>query len=143
MYPKTLLVVDDSPSLRAAMRIALEHAEFRVIEAESGRTALQAVQQHLPDLVLLDLHMPGLDGWQTAQALRRDFRTASIPVIATTAVDGLEEAELQRAGFWSRLSMPFTVGRLLDEVRRCLALGDPPGMQGSPPHRERIPPRAA
>lgn len=143
MSRKTVLVANDTPSLRAAMRIALEHAGFQVIEAENGRATLLAVQRHFPDLVLLDLHMPDLDGWQTAQALWRDYRTASIPVIATTAADEVDGAELERPGFCSCLLTPFTVGRFLDEVRRCLGVGDPPGRNGSHARCGQIPRRAA
>ena len=126
MPTNTILVVDDLFSIRAAMRIALEHSGFTVLEAENGRIALEVAQKSRPDLVLLDLMMPVLDGWQTARALRQDDRTDSIPLIAMTAME-LERAELSSAGFSAHLQKPFTLARLVMEIRRCLASdGRPP-----------------
>lgn len=119
MPTNTILVVDDLFSIRAAMRIALEHAGFTVLEAENGRIALEVAQKSRPDLVLLDLMMPVLDGWQTARALRQDHRTRSIPVIAMTAME-VEPADLSSAGFSAHLHKPVTLSRLVLEIRRCL-----------------------
>lgn len=143
MSPKTVLVVDDAATIRAAMRIALEHSGFRVMEAEDGRAAVDTAQRLLPDVVLLDLVMPRLDGWQTARALRRDFRSGGIPLIAISALEGIDAAELETAGFCAHLRKPFTLRQLLDEISRCLVGDDSPCSCGRPLPPRRISPRAA
>ena len=141
MPTNTILVVDDLSSIRAAMRIALEHAGFTVLEAENGQIALEVARQIAPDLVLLDLRMPVLDGWQTVRALRQDRRTESIPVIAMTAME-VEPAELSSAGFRAHLHKPVTLARLVLEIRRCLAVIDRPPLPRRCSGADR-PPRAA
>lgn len=130
MHPTTVLVVEDSATLRAALRLALEHVGFHVVEAENGRLALDAARRHLPDVVLLDLTTPVLDGWQSIRALRRDFRTEGIPVIAMTAREEIE-AEVAEAGFDVHFRMPFTLTQLVGGIRRCLG-GAATAAKGSP-----------
>lgn len=115
-----ILVVDDCASLRTMLRMALEHAGYEVLEAGDGRAALEAARRHFPDLVLLDLRMPGLDGRQTVRALTRDVRTGSIPVVAMGGEHGAESEELLAVGFCGFLPKPFQMADLLGLVRRCL-----------------------
>ncbi len=70
--PPLILIVDDDAEWRAALRSLLEHSGYRVAEAENGRVALRTARERNPDLVLLDLAMPVLDGFETARRLRRD-----------------------------------------------------------------------
>src|SRR5262249_44233368 len=80
-----VLVVDDQASIRSVLRAALADAGAEVEEAESGEAALQAVKAHAPQLVLLDLAMPGMNGWQVLEKLRSAPETAALPVILETS----------------------------------------------------------
>jgi len=96
-----LLVVDDDPEVRQVLSTVLERAEFAVATAEDGQSALQEIRRQMPDVVLMDLEMPGMDGPATLQEIRKHWR--SLPVILHTGhVDG---PLLSRALEWS----PFTV----------------------------------
>src|SRR5690349_17184131 len=91
----TILVVEDSEDTRVIIRLELERWGFRVIEAADGREAIEMAEHNCPDLILLDLNMPEVDGLTAAQAIRKyDERCAGVPIIAITAFDtiGIEEA---------------------------------------------------
>jgi CheY-like chemotaxis protein len=96
-----LLLVDDDPTMREILRRVLEKAEFEVSTAADGQTALQQIRRQIPDVVVMDLEMPGMDGPTTLQEIRRQW--GAIPVVLHTGhVDG---PLLNRALEWS----PFTV----------------------------------
>jgi two-component system alkaline phosphatase synthesis response regulator PhoP len=79
---QTILVVDDEPKIATLARDYLEHAGFAVVTAGDGPTALATVRQRRPDLVVLDLGLPGIDGLDVTRQLRRD---SSIPIVMLTA----------------------------------------------------------
>lgn len=85
-----ILVVDDDPMMRALARSALEQGEFRVEEAQDGMEALSQFQRCQPSLVLLDVNMPNLDGFETCRQLRRLPTGETTPVLMITALDDLE-----------------------------------------------------
>jgi DNA-binding response OmpR family regulator len=76
-----VLVVDDAPGIRALCSVNLELAGVEVVEAEDGRTGLARALADPPDLIVLDVRMPGLDGFEVAEKLRRNGRTRPIPLI--------------------------------------------------------------
>jgi len=80
-----ILVADDEPDMRSLLSDLLEDAGHEVTEAENGQVAYQQIQQELPDLVLMDVLMPMMDGIQVLQRLRNDAATQSLPVILLTA----------------------------------------------------------
>ena len=80
--PRKILVVDDSADVRTLLRALLERAGYSIDEARDGREGLRALHQLRPDLVVLDVSMPGLDGWQTLERIR-DF--SDVPVLMLTA----------------------------------------------------------
>src|SRR5438067_6089883 len=82
MDQRSILIVDDEPGLRELVRMNLEHEGFSVLQSESGMQCLSVVQEHHPDLVILDVMMPDMDGWETCQRLR-EF--SQIPVLMLTA----------------------------------------------------------
>ena len=88
-----ILLVDDYRELVAATKIFLESHGYRVSTAYDGIEALQLVQQELPDLIILDVMMPRLDGWATLEALQGDERTVSIPVLMLTAMKAQEDVQ--------------------------------------------------
>ncbi len=114
-----ILQVEDEPDIRAIARIALEDVGGFVVEAaESGVEALQRAETFRPDLILLDVMMPGMDGPTTFQALRRSPSTSAIPVIFMTAKVQSHEVELYKAlGALGVLPKPFDPMTLADQVR--------------------------
>jgi len=80
-----VLVIDDEAPIRLLCRVNLEAEGMEVLEAGDGQTGLEAAQRELPDVVLLDVMMPGLDGWRVAEQLLDDDATASIPIVFLTA----------------------------------------------------------
>ena len=82
----TILVVDDETEIRRIVSILLKQEGYRALEASNGSEALTVLGQETPDLVLLDIIMPGMDGFEVCQAIRENPRTASVPVIMLSAV---------------------------------------------------------
>ncbi len=83
--PATILIVDDIKYNRDLVVSFLENFEFNLLEAESGEGCLASVEQNKPDLILMDIRMPGMGGYRTTQLLKKDERTAKIPIVAFTA----------------------------------------------------------
>ena len=88
----TVLVIDDEAPIRLLCRVNLEAEGMPVLEAGDGPSGLETARAEQPDVILLDVMMPGLDGWGVAEALLEDERTTEIPIIFLTA----------RAEFWDR-----------------------------------------
>ena len=117
---KTVLIADDKESSREFVRTVLEHAGCIVEEAADGLEALASIKANPPDLVVLDLHMPGLDGFAVMEAIRKDAQYTSLPIVALTAsaMQGDREHALA-AGFMDYMTKPIS----LNELRsRLLAL---------------------
>jgi len=108
--PKRILVADDQPSARELLRTVLSNAGYEVLEAADGNEAVDRASESTPDLILLDIQMPGRDGFSVCTALRADPRFSSVPIIAMTA--GLMQGERDRAmsaGFSEFLAKPISV----------------------------------
>ena len=116
--PELVLVVDDDERNRRLAVDVLRLAGLRTVEAGTGAEALSLASAELPDLVLLDLQLPDLDGVQVARELRADARTAAIPLVALSALrlDGREEW-LREAGFDGFLAKPIDVAEFPRVVR--------------------------
>jgi two-component system, cell cycle response regulator DivK len=112
-----ILVVEDNERNMKLVRELLEATGYRAIEAATGSQALDLAREHRPDLVLMDIRLPDIDGVEALSRLRADDRTASIPVLAVTAqaMQGDRERCLA-AGFDGYLSKPIDVGQLLEAV---------------------------
>jgi len=120
-----ILVVDDSEDMRDLLQRLLERAGYRVVVAEDGQASLTQAKLHHPDLVLMDLSLPDMDGWEAAAHLRKmpEFRT--MPILAVTAhVSAREEARARAAGCTAHLGKPFDTRVLLQEVARLLQAGE-------------------
>ena len=85
-----ILLVDDQPTNLKVLRLALEPAGYHILAATSGERALELAQRARPDLILLDVMMPGMDGFETCRRLKADAATESIPVLFTTALTETE-----------------------------------------------------
>lgn len=119
---KKVLVADDKDTGRELVRTVLENCNYEVFEASNGVEAVDQARQILPDLIILDLHMPGLDGFGVVQELRRDQRFAKTPVMALTASAMMGDRELALAsGFNGYIAKPIRLSALRAEVERMLA----------------------
>ena len=118
-----ILVVDDYEDAREMYAEYLRFCGFRVAEARNGNEALEQACSLMPDLILMDLSLPGMDGWEATRQLKADTRTARIPVVALTghALAGASEGA-KRAGCDSFVTKPCLPDDLVVEVRRMLGL---------------------
>jgi CheY-like chemotaxis protein len=121
-----ILVVDDYEDAREMYAEYLRFCGFRVVEARNGAEALEQAFSHRPDLILMDLSLPGMDGWEATRQLKADERTRRIPVVALTghALAGASEGA-KKAGCDSFVTKPCLPDDLVVEVRRMLSLARP------------------
>jgi len=89
---KTVLIVEDSPAQAIALRQLLEQEKLQVLWAPDGRTGLTMAQQHQPDVIVLDVEMPEMDGFETCRCLKQDTQTADIPIVILTVHNGTTAA---------------------------------------------------
>ena len=118
---KRLLIVDDEPNLLRAVAAVLRGEDFEVTTARGGREALVSVAQNLPDLIVSDVRMPGMDGFELARRLRRAPNFALLPIIFLTAKDETEDrVEGFRAGVDVYLTKPFEPDELVAVINNIL-----------------------
>jgi CheY-like chemotaxis protein len=116
-----ILIADDRPSSRELLRLVLERAGYEVVDAEDGQQALERARSESPDLILLDLQMPGLDGYAVLAALRSEKRFKNLPVLALTASAMRGDRErIMEAGFTDYLAKPAGPEVLRETVARML-----------------------
>jgi two-component system phosphate regulon response regulator PhoB len=130
MTHKTVLIVDDEASIREMIAVALEMADYRVLEADNAQTAHAMVVDHQPDLVLLDWMMPGTSGIELARRLKREDTTRELPIIMLTAkseednkIHGLE------AGADDYITKPFSPRELVARLKAVLRRTTPRGVE--------------
>ena len=123
MRAPTILLVEDNLHNRRIFQGVLAHAGFHVIEAEDGERAIELAHADHPDLILMDLSIPIIDGWECTRRLKADAATRPIPIIALTAhaMRGDEE-RARAAGCDGYLSKPISPKRVVEEVKRVLQL---------------------
>ena len=116
-----ILIVEDNIDNLSLIRFLLERSGYEVLTAPNGQMGLDIVCQAPPDLIVLDLDMPILDGWDMLHELKSEPRSADIPVLVVTAhlISG-EHGRVLDAGGTGFISKPFTVEGLMGEVQRCL-----------------------
>lgn len=135
----TLLIVDDEQSLRGALEFMFSREGFRVLTAADGEEAIEKARSHLPDVILLDIMMPGMDGYEVTRRLREHYRTRHIPILLVTA-KGEEDDKLE--GFqggandyivkpWSRRELVQRVMNHLDWAAKQRAVNPLTGLPGS------------
>ena len=116
-----VLVIDDEAPIRLLCRVNLEAEEIDVLEAADGPSGLETARAELPDVILLDVMMPGLDGWGVAEALLEDERTAEIPIIFLTArAEFRDRARGLDIGGVDYITKPFNPVELAPLVRALL-----------------------
>lgn len=125
MRGKTVLLVEDNADNQEIYRIILVHHGFSVLQAWDGECGVQMARHHCPDLILMDLTMPVIDGLHATRILKADPQTSGIPIIALTAHGESEDREAAaEAGCISFLAKPVAPRDVAVEVRRVL--GEPP-----------------
>ncbi len=123
--PASVLVVDDEPNIVLSLEFLMRQAGFEVRIARDGDAALAAVAERAPDLVLLDLMMPGRDGYEVCQAIRGDQRCAHTKIVMLTARSREVEREKGLAlGADEYVTKPFSTRELVARVRQLLAPRD-------------------
>lgn len=123
-----VLVVDDYPAILTMLRLTLVLAGHEVVTAADGAAGLGLVGRARPDVVLLDIDMPAMDGLTVCGELKRNQTTAGIPVLLMTGRLCVEVLDRARgAGAFAVLPKPFPRARLLEEIERAIAVATPDG----------------
>jgi two-component system cell cycle response regulator DivK len=123
---KRILVIEDQEDNRQILRDLLTSADFEVVEAENGEAGLVAAADHRPDLILMDMQLPILDGYEATRRLKADAVLYAIPVIAVTSYASSNDADKARAaGCDAFVSKPYSPRQLLAKVREYLSLVAP------------------
>jgi two-component system alkaline phosphatase synthesis response regulator PhoP len=122
MASHAILAVDDDPAILDVVAQVLADEGYEVLTAGGGRAAVDIARKHLPRLILLDLMMPEMNGWQVVAELRASPHTSSIPIVLLSA---RRDTELMASdlGVSSYLEKPFDLDELLARVQRLLTLG--------------------
>jgi CheY-like chemotaxis protein len=123
MAKADILIVEDHPTMREAMRLVLEHEGFIIREAADGASALQMVREQQPDLMFLDLNIPGRSGADVLQELKSDPVTAAIRVIIVTATGEEGRDFVLALGADEYFTKPFSPTQLLRTVEDVLDMG--------------------
>lgn len=129
-----VLVVDDEPDVLLLCRLNLQQQGHRLLEASDGHTALQLARGERPDVIVLDLMLPGMTGYEVLQSLRADEKTSHIPVLVLTAKSLRADRERsKRMGAAAFLTKPFLPSELCDMIASLeVPVGtDPPGQSDS------------
>ena len=119
--PKRILIVDDEPGLLKAIQIRLRAAGYEVLIAYNGFECLRTAQQEKPDLILLDIVMPDLDGFGTLEKLKENIQTKSIPVIMLTSKSQLDDVtKAANLGVEDYIVKPFDSQAMLGKIKKVL-----------------------
>ncbi|MBN2103837.1 response regulator [bacterium] len=120
-FQKSVLVVDDDPTIIKVLKDPLTKAGYKVLVANHGLEALQVVKSHTPDLIILDILMPLLDGFRTARILKFDKRFQNIPIVVLTSRATEGERKIgEQVGADEFLYKPFRPPQVLNIVQRYL-----------------------
>jgi two-component system, sensor histidine kinase and response regulator len=119
---KSILIVDDDESLRKMLKMRLSFKSYKVSEAESGEEALKAIHKEKPDLILLDIAMPDMDGYEVCKLLKDNPGTKDIPIVFLTAIGGNIENKLQglMVGGIDYIQKPFDGAELLERIEKII-----------------------
>lgn len=119
MRTKNVLVIDDEPDQREIYRAVLSYAGYSVLQAGDALEGIRLAREALPDIILLDIALPGVDGWAAAGTLKEEPATAAIPICAISAhyLPSDESDLLTRAGFECYLLKPVEPRQVLHEIR--------------------------
>ncbi len=116
----TILIAEDYDDNRELLRLLLTTAKYEVREARNGHECVQSALQNPPDLIMIDLSMPELDGWEVFRTLRADSTTAHIPCVAFTAYSEDDCERALQTGFSAFVGKPFKTEEMLETVARVV-----------------------
>ena len=116
-----ILAVDDEPDVLKVLGARLKQNDFEVITASDGKMAITQAELHRPDLIILDIMMPGMDGTEAAQRLKENPRTKHIPIIFLSAIAAGDSEGEATAGGNIILAKPFEIDTLLVKIRQATA----------------------
>ncbi|OGS25399.1 MAG: hypothetical protein A2297_03245 [Elusimicrobia bacterium RIFOXYB2_FULL_48_7] len=117
MRKERILVVEDDDEIREMTKIGLEHAGYHVLTAGTGTKALQVLSEDIPDMIILDVLLPEVDGMALCRAIKGNPRTKGIPVLIVTALsDFLTPRDVQLLGASDLLTKPFEMKDLLSKI---------------------------
>jgi CheY-like chemotaxis protein len=120
VYKRKILVVDDEPNVRKLLRTLLNKS-FTIVEAEDGEQAVKIASAEKPDLILMDIMMPRMDGYTSCYALKREPATKSIPILILTALDLKLNMQLsEEVGADGYITKPFKPQDLLENIAQAL-----------------------
>ena len=120
---RTVLIVEDSDDARYFMRLALEQLGYLVVEAENGAVALEVTERERPDIILMDLSLPIMDGLAATEKIRSNDVLKGIPIVAVTAHQETDfRAGAKAAGFDAYVTKPIDIDFLSDLIKGLLAL---------------------
>ena len=118
---KTILLIEDDRDSREIYGAMLRHSGCQVVEATDGREGIRLAREHRPDVIVMDLGLPGMDGWAATATLKSDPSTSHIPVVAVTVhVQTFEREHATRVGCDTLLDKPCSPARLMGEITRVL-----------------------
>ena len=121
MVEPVVLVVDDSPTVRKIVQLTLQREHIRVVTAGDGLSALAAVADEQPDLILLDIMLPRMDGYNICQIVRKNMAYRDLPIIMLSGKDGLfDKMRGKLAGSTEYMTKPFDSAELVQTVKRYL-----------------------
>jgi twitching motility two-component system response regulator PilG len=121
MMEPIVLVVDDSPTVRKIVQMTLQREHIKVITAADGLSALTSVADAMPAVILLDIQLPRMDGYQICQIIRKNLQFRTIPIIMLSGKDGLFDKMRGRlAGSTEYLTKPFDTAELIQTVKKHL-----------------------
>ncbi|HET8654192.1 MAG TPA: response regulator [Longimicrobiaceae bacterium] len=119
--PKTVLLVEDNEDNRTVYRTILEHFGYQVMEARNGEDGIRMARENRPDLILMDISIPVIDGWEATKILKADESTAEIPIIALTAhALSTDRAKAEEVGCDGYLAKPCEPRRVVSEVEHFI-----------------------
>lgn len=122
---KKVFIVDDEPDLREVLNTLFQQEGYQTVLASDGKMALDLVKKNIPDVILLDVNMPKMNGFQVLEKLKKDKLTMDIPVIMVTARDGNEDIQEGISHFADKyITKPYDIKKLLMEVEKTLTIKD-------------------
>jgi len=119
---KKILIADDRAEVVELVRVTLERGDYEIVDASNGKEALKRVRLEKPDLILLDVVMPKMDGFEVCRKLKKDPQTKEIPIIMLTAkAQEVEKEKGREVGASDYITKPFSPSALLTKIEEILA----------------------
>lgn len=122
---KKILVVDDEPDLRDVLATLLNQEGYQILTANDGKMALESAKKNIPDLILMDVMMPKMNGFQALEKLKKEKLTMDIPVIMVTAKSDDKDIQEGISHFADKyITKPYDLKKLLNEVEKTLTISE-------------------